>query len=413
VATSSRASNARYLVLAILTVTQMGSSLMSQGIGSLAPFIADTLSLNRTQIGLLTGALGLGWMLTSPLAGVIVDRFGERRVILLSGLAMSLVLLGCAAMANYIWLLCWLVPYAVLMCFQTPAGGRAIMQWFTRDRGLAMGIRQMGVPIGGFVGAILLAPIAARAGYRASFVAAAGIVLVTSCLIVFLRAHPEEVPSHGGRFRLLWTGMRAIARDRRCVLMSLTQMDYNAGQSCMVSFLTITLISTAHLDLASAVFAFALSQIGSIAGRFVWGFLSDFVWDGDRMLPPICAGAIASLAALFMAIHYPEPTFQVKLWLNVAAFVLGISIAGCNGIFAMAQTEVAGLEFAGSALGVSAQRSAIASAIAPPLFGLLADTHGFSAAWVTVAVIVALGIVPAVAARRLLRESNPRVHAAR
>ena len=44
----------------------------------------------------------------------------------------------------------------------TPAGGRAILAWFDRDRGFAMGIRQTGVPVGGLLGALTL-PLVAHA----------------------------------------------------------------------------------------------------------------------------------------------------------------------------------------------------------------------------------------------------------
>jgi hypothetical protein len=83
---------------------------------------------------------------------------------------------------------------------------------------------------------------------------------------------------------------------------------------------------------------------------------------------------------------------------------LGFSIAGSNGLFAVAQTEVAGPENAASALGISTARVAWATVLAPPLFGAMADAHGYPAAWYALCALTAGGIVPALYARRLVRQ---------
>ena len=393
----------RYFALAILTITLMGASLVTQSLGSLAPFLATALTINRAQLGLIAGMIGVSSIFISPTAGVLVDRFGERRAIVLSGMLMGVVLFAAAAIENYVWLLFWMAMYGVLLCFSAPAGGRAVILWFVRDRGFAMGIRQAGVPVGGFVGAVLLAPIAAQAGYRMSLATAGLIVIASTATVAFLRGNPERAPVQKQRFRHLWTQMRLIARDPRFILISLAQIVHSAAQSCTLAFLSISLIATAHMSVSGAIFAFALAQMGSIAGRFLWGLISDYVLGGDRMLPIACACAIATVADIFVASHYSAPSPPIAALLYTCAFLLGFSISGCNGLFAVAQTEVAGPENAGSALGVTFSRASLAWALAPPLFGLLADARGYSAAWLTLAALTLVGIIPALAARRLLK----------
>ena len=56
------------------------------------------------------------------------------------------------------------------------------------------------------------------------------------------------------------------------------------------------------------ILAFALAQMGSIAGRFLWGLISDYVLRGDRMLPIACACVIATVADIFVASHYATPS---------------------------------------------------------------------------------------------------------
>ena len=396
-------SHARYFVLGILTLTQTGTSLIGQSIGTLAPFIAPALDLDRTHLGILSAGISITWALVGAFSGVIVDRFGERRMIFLSGIGMGLAISIAAAVQNYWWLLGWLAAYGLMSSFSSPAGGRAVMLWFLRDRALAMGIRQSGVPIGGFLGALVLPAIAAHGGYRLSLAAAGVFIMLTASLVGFAYERPEGVAlGKQQRFRTLWSQARVIARDRRFVAITLTLVIHVCAQMSAVAFLTISLITLAHMNIPSAVAALALFQLGAIAGRFFWGIVSDNVLGADRMLPTALACIVAVVAELALAHQFAAATLAVVALLYIAAFALGFSIAGCNGLFAVAQTEVAGPENAASALGISTARVAWATVLAPPVFGAIADAHGYSSAWYAVCGLTAFGVVPALYARRLL-----------
>lgn len=392
----------RYFVLAILTLTQTGTSLVAQGIGALAPFLTTALALDRTHIGLLSTGIAITWAIFGSFAGVFVDRFGERRMIFLSGIGMGLAVSISAAVENYWWLFAWFGVYGIMSSFSTPAGGRAIMLWFARDRALAMGIRQSGVPIGGVAGAVLLPALAVHGGYRTSLAIGGALIVLTASLVAFAYERPHGTVFAKQRFRDILRASRVIARDRRFVAVTATLVVHVCAQMSSVAFLTISLITLAHMQIAAAVAALALFQIGAIAGRFVWGVVSDNLLDGDRMLPTVFACVIAVAAEIALAHGYSSASPGVAALSYLSAFALGFSIAGCNGLFAVAQTEVAGPEYAASALGVSTARVAWATVVAPPAFGFLADTHGYTAAWLALSVLTAFGIVPALYARRLL-----------
>jgi len=394
--------SARYFVLGILTLTQTGTSLIGQGIGTLAPFLAPALALDRTHIGMLSAGIAITWALLGTFSGVLVDRFGERRMIFLSGVGMGLAICIAAAIENYWWLLVWLGVYGIMASFSTPAGGRAIMLWFLRDRALAMGIRQSGVPIGGFLAALILPPLAAHGGYRLSLAVGGVFIMLTASLVAFAYERPEGITLGQQRFVALWRQARVIARDRRFVMITLTVVIHVCAQMSAVAFLSISLITLAHMNIPTAVAALALFQLGAIAGRFFWGIVSDNVLAEDRLLPTVFACVIAVGAELALAQEFAVATLAVISLLYLASFALGFSIAGCNGLFAVAQTEVAGPEHAASALGISTARVAWATVLAPPLFGAMADAHGYTVAWYALCTLTAIGIVPALYARRLV-----------
>ena len=82
--------------------------------------------------------------------GLLTDRVGER-IVLPLGLATGAVALACAGIARgFEQLVLLLVAAGALSASVNAASGRAVMQWFDpSERGLALGIRQANVPLGG------------------------------------------------------------------------------------------------------------------------------------------------------------------------------------------------------------------------------------------------------------------------
>jgi len=69
----------RWVILSVTTFTQSTIALISQGIGTLAPFLVVGLGLSKTQVGFAGGAVNVGMILTALLAGRAVDVWGKRR----------------------------------------------------------------------------------------------------------------------------------------------------------------------------------------------------------------------------------------------------------------------------------------------------------------------------------------------
>ncbi len=77
----------------------------------------------------------------------------------------------------------------------------------------------------------------------------------------------------------------------------------------------------------------------------------------------------------------------------MASALLGLTAAGWNGLMAAALSEIGGTERAASALGLGLTAIFAASAIAPAIFGLIADRASLGWAWGAAAGVafVALG----------------------
>lgn len=391
-------SRERYGILALVTSAQVGSAIVQQGLGSLGPFLTSALALSHAQLGIVFGMMMAGATAAVAISGLAVDKFGERRMILFSGVLMGFALICAGFVHSYVWLIAWMALAGVGYAASTPAGGRAVLLWFARDRGLAMGIRQMGVPLGGFLGSLILPAFASAGGYARALLAGGILTALPSIAAAIWYREPAD-HVHGSRtLRTLLGSMLAVARDARLIYVMLSCMVLVVAQSNMVTFFALTLVRDAKFGVALAAAGLAVAQIGASVGRVGWGVLSDRIFAGDRIVPLMFCCVIVTLAATAVAF---VPERAVALAFPVA-FVLGFSAAGWNGLFSAAQVEIGGPERAGSALGVALTGVFGMGIISPPLFGALADARGFRTAWLVLAAVALLGLVPAVLARRAI-----------
>ena len=155
----------RWAVLVLVTLAHALGALAVLSVAPLSPFLLDALHLSRAQVGLLLPAVYLGGVLMSLPAGWLTDRLGVR-VTLGVGQAVIGVLVLVAALAGSLGtLLACLVLAGFGFSVLNPATGKAVLEWFPpHGRGLAMGIKQTGLTLGGLVGALALPPLALGAG---------------------------------------------------------------------------------------------------------------------------------------------------------------------------------------------------------------------------------------------------------
>src|ERR1700712_484998 len=156
-------------MLGASVAAQAGASVAINGPAFLIPSLQDTRGLSLTQAGTVAAAPIAGVMVTLFLWGLLVDRIGERRV-LLAGLAGTVVL---GALATFIHgtiaLTATLFVVGMAAACTGSASGRIVVGWFPpQRRGLAMGVRQMAQPLGVAIAAATIAVTAERVSISAA-----------------------------------------------------------------------------------------------------------------------------------------------------------------------------------------------------------------------------------------------------
>jgi MFS family permease len=372
-----------------MTLAQAGATLNQQGLGSLAPFFAAGLGLDHAALGTLYGAIYLGSALFTAPSGLLVDRYGERAIVVGSGLAMGAAVALGALVRSDPWLLGCLFVFGSLYAASSPAGGRAILRWFTANRGFAMGVRQAGAPLGGALGAVLLPLVAIYAGYRWALVVGGALCALTAVLAgIGYREPPAEsdAPSRSPSLRVLLRGMLRFGTTRRPLAVNITAFLLGSGQYTAVAFVIVALLH-AGASRALAGASLTIMMITGTIARPLWGVVSDRAFPQDRTIPLaiLCALGAVSLAGL--SVLQGAPVLAVV----AIAIGLGASLIGFTGLLNTIFAELGGGEAAGSAMGVGLTFNYAAGFVTPPLFGLLVDRAGFAPAWRLLAIALVAG----------------------
>jgi MFS family permease len=386
----------RYEVLALFTGAMVGASIFIVATGSLMTFFMSALHVSQTELGCILSIQMLGSVAMTSVAGLLTDRFGDKAVVLWSGLLMGAALIAASLVANFTWLIAWLLVYGIGYAAVTPAGSHAIIFFFAKaDRGFAMGVRQCGVPLAGVVGSIVLPAIAAHFAYRGALAAAGALTILACTIAAALYREPHELEGERVSLRTMLVEMLQIAREARLILLTIASMILICGQFALIGFLTLTFVHAAGYALPVAVWLFTISQVAAIAGRLAWGWMSDHIFGGSRTMP---LAAVCILVA-FVALAISNVGTNTPLPLAaLAAIALGFTAEGWLGVSVIGFAEIGGEEHSGSALGVGLTWTLVAAMATPAIFGAIVQVYGYAVAWRGLAMLEVLGVVPALLA---------------
>lgn len=185
-----------WIVAAGSTIGAMNSGLYYYGFGAFFTPILNEFSWSRAEV---SGAFSIAQAeagLVAPIAGILIDRFGPRRII-----TVGIAVIG-AAYLFLPWTNGLLMFYAIFVLMSVGASlgttslpfMAAISNWFIYRRGTAAGILMGGFGIGGGLGTLFLGWSIGAFGWRAAAIAV-GIVfwVVGFPAARMIRHRPEEL----------------------------------------------------------------------------------------------------------------------------------------------------------------------------------------------------------------------------
>lgn len=260
-------SSRRWLMLGLAVLAQATSSIVVNGIAFLIPQLNRQWGLNLVESGLLIAMPLAGTTLTLVAWGAVLDRVGERRSLGIALSASTLFLAAAAFSESPIVLGAFLFLAGAASGCTNAAGGRMVVGWFlAKQRGLAMGIRQMAQPVGVAAASLLLPAVAGATRIQGALGTVAGIAAVATIACWFgvqnpvrraRRAEPTtENPYRGNNF---------LAR------IHLVSAILVIPQFTIWTFSLVWLIGDRRLSSTLAGGIIALAQIGGALGRIAVG----------------------------------------------------------------------------------------------------------------------------------------------
>ena len=394
-------SSYRWLILVVLTMTQIGASVAALSFGPLAPFLQETLNMTRAQVGICTSSLYLGCILVAIPSGRLADRFGVRLVLLIGPAMMALFFLAISQTTSHqmLWVMALFagMGYGVI----NPSTTKAIISWFSaRGRATAFGIKQSGVTAGAAIAAIMLPSLCLSLGMRNAIFIVGIVVMVLAILCYALnRDVPLPTVVKDGK-RDEGRGIRHVITNRNIILLSLANLLYSSLQLSVSTYLVLYLKEKLLISVVMAGTYLATAQLCAGGGRVVWGIISDHVFGGNRKIVLVIIGIITTVTTLAMAALTAD-TPKWLLWITVA--LIGLSVLGRHGVSIIFVAEMAGKELAGTASGVLATIAYMGIILGPPAFGHIVDTTGsYSMAWFIfgIASALATGILQLIRAQQ-------------
>jgi cyanate permease len=366
--------------------------LQSYGIGPFVTSLEQEFGWTRAQVMIGLSLSNLVGVFLNILIGMIVDRFGPRRVGL-TGLFVktgSFALLGTATGTLLNWSLLWMVLAVGVVLVQSTVWTSAVAARFDRSRGLAMAVALSGTPITAAVVPVLAAWLIGDYGWRIAFAGVAGCWLAATLPVVFIafRDGRDEVPTGAdgpaGRPATLpgltlREGMRTAAFWRLLVAFGAFSF-YNMSVSA--NLVPMLGESGATSAAAAAGIASIMGLVGIVA-RLSVGFLL------DRMPGNLIGAATQILPVIGCAILMLDDPGFLLLALAVATF--GIATGAEIDVALYLATRHFGLRAFAALFGAIITFGAINAAIGPYAAGWMHDVYG-SYDPLLIAVMVAMTI---------------------
>jgi sugar phosphate permease len=368
-------------VLAAGTFSTASISALVIGLPVLVPTLRDEYALSLGEIGVLLASEWVGTTLALLPWGLAADRFGERIVMTVGLTASAAFIVGAAFAESFGALLALLALAGAAGASVNSSSGRAVMHWFDQyERGLALGVRQTAIPIGGFVGALALPPIAEAGGSEAAFLFLAALCVAGALvggLVLRERKYEEELEV---------ASLLSTLRDRKLWRLSLGSGLYLYAQLAVLGFAVVFLHDEHGLSESRAALAVAASQVLAMGLRIGVGRWSDLV--GSRIGPLLRVGVAISIVVGATAALASGP-----VWLLVPALAVagGLSMAW-NGLSFTTAAELAGRVRSGAAIGLQQTVLGGAGIVSPVIFATVVSATSWHAAFAVAAVVPLAGV---------------------
>lgn len=363
--------------LVVLAATVAVQSLVAMCLITLpvvAPVVAESLGISTAYVGIYIAIAYAGAMTASLLAGGAVRRYGAIRAsqagLLLCAIGVSLCTItspvACAVGALFVGL-----GYGPI----TPASSHLLARSTPAHRmSFVFSVKQTGVPLGGVLAGVVVPGLSNIVSWQGAFYVVAAASLLCALAIQPLCATLDADKNLTQRLSFgngLAGPLRLVFSHRGLAVLAAVSFLFSMTQVSLTTYMVTFLHEDLSLGLITAGFILAVAQMAGVAGRLLWGYISDRYLGAIRMLS--CLALLIVLCALTTPfLKHANAQWAILIVLSV----FGSCAIGWNGVYLAEVARQAPAGQAGVATGGTLAMTFLGVVIGPPLFGLIAGTTG-------------------------------------
>jgi ACS family D-galactonate transporter-like MFS transporter len=367
--------------------------------------------LSLIAFGYLSSAFSWTYALTQMPAGVLLDRWGVRRVGRVSTFLWSVSSFAAALAPGLGWFFGARLLLGVSESPTFPGNAKALGYWFTREeRSLATAITDAAAKLSSAIGVPLIGLLLLLFGWRWSFAATGFISFLYFVLFYVIYRNPsEDKELSPGELEFILQGgaqledqtkagnsssLPYLLRQRKVYGLALGWGAYNYTFFLLLTWLPSYLSVALHLDLFHSIFYTSVPWLfATFTDLLVGGWLVDALiqhgYDANRVRQTVMIAGMASGFAILGAASAQSATAAL-VWISLALGGLAAAAPVAWTIPSLISPR-GSVGTLGGAVNLCGQIAAIS---APIVTGyIVSATHSFAAAFVTATVILLLGIV--------------------
>lgn len=276
---------------------------------------------SRAEISAGPLVTSLVTLLLAVFGGMLVDRFGPRKIALIGVpfYAAALALISIAGPGIASWLMLYALLGVALICIYPSVWTVAIAQRFQKNRGLALAVVLSGTGIASAIVPYLGANLIEAYGWRGAYIGMGALSFIFVFPLVLFLFAKETPPEHLAELKLAKArpaGTMAELVSPKFIRLAIGGVIYSLGATGL-GINAVPVLMDEGFSLIDAAEIAGLVGIGTIIGRIVGGMLLD--WIDGRFVAMGCAIGALSAASIFLA------TEQSTLAAAIACLMLGLT----------------------------------------------------------------------------------------
>jgi MFS family permease len=319
------------------TMGFLASSFFLHSRGIFFPMWMEEFAADKTQISLAISLTLFAGSCTAPITGFCLDRFRVRTIISVASvwLAIGYLLLQTAGTFSV-----FLVTLVIFQGIGWPGVGplaqtKLMVNWFTRNRGMALAIAIMGISVAGVMMPTVVTWLSEAVGWRGTYSIYAVILVafVVPMTLLVVRESPADLgqypdgdeqpppdqPATAPVAESTFAVYREFLSSKAFWSVVVTFGLMNGVYSAMITHLPTYMTTELSFTLYQASYLLGVAGGFAIGGKIVWGWMMDHM---NAKLTVMCAVAAYLTSTLIFL------STQSYGWMTLAAGLFGLGFGG-------------------------------------------------------------------------------------